>query len=210
MNGDFVALDQGDVEDEQAQDALSFAHVDARVVPNPGELLSQLQDMAAHLSIERGRFFLSAPSIILHDVGMQPKLLIPICLEGVGDEPVVRIDLHKASPRKLSVIAGSLDMLAAQGVGLGGAFLQFALNREGDLQSHRRHQLDQQCADRGIDDFARHRLANLSSLADGVLFADVSHDRLTVFQAVANAHSLSTDAAQDAALKQARSLSHRS
>ena len=141
---------------------------------------------------------------------MQPKLFIPFCFEGVGDEPVVRIDLHVASPGKFSVIAGSLDVLAAQGVGLGGAFLQFALNREGDLQSHRRHQLDQQRADRRIDDFAGHRLANLSSPADGVFFADVRHNGLTVFLAVANAHSLTTDAAQDAALEQAGSLSHRS
>jgi hypothetical protein len=101
-------------------------------------------------------------------------------------------------------------VLAAQGVGLGGAFLQFALNSEGDLQSHRRHQLDQQRADRGTNHFARHRLANLSALTGGVLFADVGHDRLTVFLAVANAHSLTTDAAQDAALEQAGSLSHRS
>ena len=72
MNGDFIALDQGDVEDEQAQDA-RFRLVATlpriwRVVLHPGSPLGwKPQDMAAHLSIER------AALLLVHAVHNPPR-----------------------------------------------------------------------------------------------------------------------------------------
>ena len=63
---------------------------------------------------------------------MTAQLVVPFRLERIGDEAVVGIDLHVAPARELGFIAQSLDMLAAQGVGLGGAGLELALNRQGD------------------------------------------------------------------------------
>ena len=142
----------------------ALAHIDARVVPNPRKLLGEIQDAAPHLSVERSRFVWAASFIILDDVGMKTQLFVPLSFERVGDETVIGVDLHVASPREFGIIAHPLDMLAAQGIGLGGARLEFALNREADLQGHRRHQLEQKRADRRIDNLAWHRLADLAAL----------------------------------------------
>jgi hypothetical protein len=86
---------------------------------------------------------------------MDTQLLVPPGFKGVSDETVIRIDFHIAPPCQLSVIARSFDVLTAQSFRFGGARLKFALDREANLNGHRRHQLDQKRADRRIDHLAR-------------------------------------------------------
>ena len=44
MDGDHLRLDQGHIVDEQAHDALSLAGVDARVLPDPRQLLGEIKN----------------------------------------------------------------------------------------------------------------------------------------------------------------------
>ena len=132
---------------------------------------------------------------------MGTHLLVPVCFERAGDKPVVRVDLHVAAARKLGVITHALQMLAAQGVGFPGACFKLMLDRQGDPERHRRHQLDEQRTDRLIDELARNRLADLSAATDQRLPTDIDRNRLTVLPAVAHAHALAAHPAQDATLQ---------
>lgn len=100
-------------------------------------------------------------------------------------------------------------MLTAQSIGLGGARLEFALDREADLQGHGRHQHDQKGADRWIDHLAGNRLADLASAVDHGLLAKVDWDGPTLFLTVADAHLLTAQAAKHAALEQGGPFSNR-
>ena len=188
MRGNRVRLDQGHVVDQKTQYSFALAHIDARVAPNPGKLLGEFQDVAAHLRVERNRLVRASSFMILDGVGMEPELLIPLGFERVGDETIIGVDLHVAPPREFSLVTRPLDMLTAQSIGLGGARLEFALDREADLQGHGRHQLDQKGADRWIDHLAGNRLADLASAADHGLLAKVDWDGPTLFPTVADAH----------------------
>ena len=101
-------------------------------------------------------------------------------------------------------------MLAAQGVGLGGARLEFALNLQRDRQGHGRHHLDQQGADRRIDDLAGNRLADPSGAAHRGLLTDIDRDGAAMLLAVVHTHALAAQAAQHATLQQRRSFARRS
>ena len=125
-----VRLDQGHVVDEQTQYALALAQIDARVVPDPRELLGEIEDAAAHLGVERGASLPAASFIVCDGISMETQLLVPFGFERVGDEAIVGVDLHVSPPREFGLVARPLDMLAAQGIGLGGARLEFALDRQ--------------------------------------------------------------------------------
>jgi hypothetical protein len=133
MGGDRLALDQGHVLDEQPQDALALPGFDARVLPDRRELLGQVEDAPARLCIKSRARVAAATLIILDRLAIAAQLVLPFCLESVGDEAVVRIDLHIPSPCEFCLVAHSLDMLAPQAIGLGGPRFEFLLNRQGDV-----------------------------------------------------------------------------
>ena len=59
--------------------------------------------------------------------------VVPVGLEGVGDEPVVWVDGEVAAAGELCALAGALDVAAAELVGLVGPGFEFGLNGERDL-----------------------------------------------------------------------------
>ena len=100
MGGNGIRLDQRHVVDEQAQDALALARIDARVIPDLRQLLGEIEDAAAHVCIECDCLLLAASLVVCGGVSMKTQLVVPFCFEGIGDEPVVGIDLHVTSPRE--------------------------------------------------------------------------------------------------------------
>jgi hypothetical protein len=54
---------------------------------------------------------------------VKTQLLVPFCFKGIGDEAVVRINLHVLPTRELCLVTQALDVLAAQGIGFGGRAL---------------------------------------------------------------------------------------
>lgn len=62
MGGDCcLALEQGDVLDEQTQDALTLGRGNAGVVPDAGELFGEFANAAARFVVQRGGLLLGPP-----------------------------------------------------------------------------------------------------------------------------------------------------
>ena len=57
--------------------------------------------------------------------------VVPVGLEAVGDEPVVRVDGEVAAAGEVGAVAGAFDVVACAAVGLGGAGVELALGRRG-------------------------------------------------------------------------------
>ena len=66
------------------------------------------------------------------------EFVVPVGLEGVGNEPVVRIDREIAAAGELGVVAGALDVTGAQCVCFVGACFELGLDGQRDLQRERR------------------------------------------------------------------------
>ena len=77
--------------------------------------------------------------------------VVPVGLEGVGDEPVVGVDGEVAAAGELGVVAGPLDVGAAQLVGFLGAGFELGLDAERDLEGERGDGVEQELADRVVD-----------------------------------------------------------
>jgi len=206
MGSNCVRLDQRHVVDEEAQDALALAGIDARVLPDSRQLLREIENAAAHVCIEYVCFLSTASLEVYGGVSMKTQLVVPFRFEGIGDEAVVGVDLHVSSTGEFGLVSQPLDMLAAQGVGLGSACFKFALNLQTDRQGHGRRHLDQQGCDRRIDDLAGNRLACLSGAPHRGLLTDVDRDSLAILSAVMHTHALTAQTTQHATLQQGRSL----
>ena len=73
---------------------------------------------------------------------------VPVSFEGVGDEPVVRVDCEVSAAGEVSVLTRSFDVGAPELVGLGGARFKFGLDGQRDLEREWRDGVEQQLADR--------------------------------------------------------------
>ena len=79
------------------------------------------------------------------------EFVVPVGLEGVGHEAVVRVDREIAAAGELGVVAGELDVTGAQFVCFAGACFELGLDGQRDLQGERGDGLEQQFADRCVD-----------------------------------------------------------
>ena len=89
--------------------------------------------------------------VVLLGGGQGAQGFVPVGFEVVGDQAVVGVDGHVAAARRFGGVAGPLDVLAAQRVGLVGAALELGLDGEGDLEGERGDGGEQQLADGGVD-----------------------------------------------------------
>ena len=144
---------------------------------------------------------LAAALILLNSLSVKPQLIISFCLKGIGNEAVRWIDLHIASTREVGVVLEPLYMLASQCVGLDCASLELALNLESYRQSHRRHKLNHQVCYRGVDNFARNRLADSSAAAHRHLLTKINWDHATTLMLVTHTHALAAQATHDTTLE---------
>jgi hypothetical protein len=71
MGGDRLRLDQGHVVDEQTHDAFALAGVDTRVLPNPRQLLGEIEDASAGLGVEGQSLLLTVALVLLGSFGMK-------------------------------------------------------------------------------------------------------------------------------------------
>lgn len=70
MGCDRFCLDQGDIFNQQTQDALALAHVDTRIMPDFWELFGELQNASARFSIERGSLLIVESVVLSHCVSV--------------------------------------------------------------------------------------------------------------------------------------------
>ena len=78
-----------------------------------GKLLGEIENAPAPLGVKRACLFPAAPLVVGDGIGMRTQRLVPVRLEGIGNETVIGVDLHVAPACKLGVIARALKVLAA-------------------------------------------------------------------------------------------------
>jgi hypothetical protein len=83
------------------------------------------------------------------------ELVVPIGLKRVGNESIGWINLHVPQSGLLSFVLHALDLLPPNAIGLFGARLHFALNRQCDPKGHRRELGKNEIADGVIEFRAR-------------------------------------------------------
>jgi len=209
MGLDQLSVDQRHVLDEQAENALPLTRLDGRVVPYSWKVGGQREQLLPRPRVNQQALLLRLLLVVLLRFGQATELVIPFRFQAVGNQSVAGVDIHVTPAGKLGFVLCPLDVFPPQRIGFGNPCLDFLLNGEGNLQSHWLHQFQQEVADRLIDDTARHALADLLRPPDGGFLADIGGNHLLIRDAVVDAHSLSTDAAYDAALQERRALACR-
>jgi len=110
------------------------------------------------------------------------ELVVPVGFEGVGDQPIIRIDQHKAIAGQQGLVTRPFHLLAAKRVRLFQSGQQFGLHGQGQLERHRLGHLQQQLThcliDAGAGDLLTDRLAMLVAI---VLADVVNHQPAMAF-----------------------------
>ena len=128
---DGIGLVDGDVFDEQADHALALSLWSRRIGPQGGEVTGEGTDLGLLLVAQCGSCCLVRPVVVVLRVGEIAKRVVPVRFQGVGHQPVVGVDAEIAPTGRLCVVAGPLDLAAAQCVSLIGAGLDLGLDTEG-------------------------------------------------------------------------------
>jgi hypothetical protein len=129
---DAVGLDQREVVEEQPGHALAFPRGGGRVGPQRGKVGGQRPDPGLVFLGERGGRRGGVLVVVLGGA-QRAQRIVPVRFQGVGDQPVVRVDGQVAAAGELGAVAGAFDVCAAQLVGLVGAGLELGLHVERDL-----------------------------------------------------------------------------
>jgi hypothetical protein len=122
MRGDLLAgFDQGDVGDEQADQAFAFADRGRGVGPERGEVGGERADSGVLLVGERRVAGLGCALVLVFGVGELAQLVVPVGLELVGDEPVGRVHGEIAPAGCVGGVLGALHAHLSDPVSIGGA-----------------------------------------------------------------------------------------
>src|SRR2546427_304810 len=82
-------------------------------------------------------------AIVLLRLVKRTQLAVPIDLQRIGDQPVVRVHAQVATLSELRLVARPFDLLAAQSVYVVESRLQFLLDCERHIDGDRCHDLEQ-------------------------------------------------------------------
>jgi hypothetical protein len=173
VDGDAVTgFDQGDVGDQQPDQAFALAHRGGGIVPQGGEVGGQRAD-AVTLDVVEAGAGAAGFVVVVARVGELAELVVPVRFEGVGDEPVGGIDGQVAAAGGVGGVLGALNVRGADLVGLGGAGGEFVGDGQGDLQRERGERAEDQAGDRGVDAGPGDGLADRDGVGDAGDLADV-------------------------------------
>ena len=176
---DLVGFVERDVLDQQAGDALAFSRGCGLVGPQFREVGGELADLGfarfGEVGVSGGGL-----AVVFVLGGLQrAQRVVPVGFEGVGDEPVVGVDGEVSATGELGVVAGSVDVGAAELIGLGGAAFELGLDGERDVERERSDGLEQQIADRTVDRVSGEMQADRAAALDVVVGAAVvRHERV--------------------------------
>ena len=99
--------------------------------------------------------------------------VVPVALERVGHQAVVRVDPHESALRQIGVQLRALDRATAEVIGLVGPRLDLATNVQRQLDGRRRHLSGDQLADRPVDRRSGDGLAVGLTVRAGRAIADI-------------------------------------
>jgi hypothetical protein len=110
VSGDDISLDQSHILDEQAHDTLAVTRLHGGIVPYPREILDQRQQLLPSVCVDEAPLCLRLLLVRFLCGKMRLQLAIPLCLEIVDDESVVRVCFHIAASGQLCLVAGALQL----------------------------------------------------------------------------------------------------
>jgi len=207
LGDDLVRAQQGDVLDEEADHPLAFALRRRRIRPQAPEVGREREDPGSLGRIDERAIALAGPLVRLLRVGERAELRVPVGLEGVRDEAVVRIDPQVPALGELGLIAGPLDLHSAERIGLGGSGGELGLDLERRAERQRADRLDEQVADRPVDRCADDPGTAGLRMLDRLALALILGDRSATHHRIADAHPLPAAATDHQALEERGTLS---
>ena len=114
---DLVGFGERDVFDQQPRDPFALPCWRRRVVPEPGEVGGELADLLLVLLGERGVGGSGLAFVLVLGGLQRAQRVVPVGLERVGNESVVRVDGEIAAAGELGALAGPVDVAPPQPVG---------------------------------------------------------------------------------------------
>lgn len=120
-DGDVLAgFDEGDVGDQQPDQAFAFAHGGGRVVPQRWEVGGECADAVA-VGIVEGTLGIGLGGVVIVlGAGEFAQRVVVVGFEVLGDEPVGGVDGEVASPGEIGGVLGARDVGGADAVGVFG------------------------------------------------------------------------------------------
>ena len=115
---------EGDVGDQQAEQALAFPHGGGGVVPQGREVAGQGQDAGLLLLIERD-VGVAGAGVVVAGFGELAQPGVPVGFQVAGHQPVGGVDGQVAAPCGVGGVLGALHVGGADRVGLAGVGGQF-------------------------------------------------------------------------------------
>ena len=206
MNGDAWPGHQRHVFDQQREHALAFQRTGSGVVPDAREVARQVDDSLARRLVELSLILVLLAFVLLLQGVEFAQALVPIGLERIGHQAVVRIHLGVAATGQLGLVARALQLRLAPRGGLLDALRDLVLHGQRDLDCRRRHGLQQQRANRRVDRRTVDRLARSAGSAHDLFVAAVVRPQLSTERLVVHPHARTALAAQHATLQQAVAL----
>jgi hypothetical protein len=200
IDRDRRSLGECDVLDEQAGHALALTVGRRRLVPEPGQVGRERHDASALRLVEDHPVAAALPLGLLLGLGHRAEPSVPVRLELVSDQAVVRVDLHEPAAGQVGLVARPFHVAVPEVLGLVEARLKLLLHGEGRFQRHGGHGLNEQLADGLVDVLAGEALADRLRPLDPVPLTRIHRHGLPVTGVVAHGHALPAHAADRQAL----------
>ena len=129
-------------------------------------------------------------------LGQRAQFVVPISFEGIGHQPIVRIDAEVTALCEFGLVSCSRDVCLTRSVCFVETGLQFLLDGEGYFHCHWTHGLNQDVANGPVDRRSGYALANGHSMPDAGPLADIFGPEKSPPGMVTDSHSIPADAAR--------------
>src|SRR6266581_3395418 len=195
------AAGEGHVFDQQAGQALAFAHRGCRVRPQGGQVGGERADLVALRGVGDGGG-LGGSAVVFAGVGQGAQRGVPVGFQGVGDEPVGGVDGQVAAAGGVGGVLGALHVKLPEMIGVLGLGSQLVGDGEGDLDGCGGEGVQDQAGDSGVDAVTGDVLADRLRGSDARVLAHVFGDQGAAAGVVADGHPAAAPAADGDALQQ--------
>jgi hypothetical protein len=140
--------------------------------------------------------------VILLGFSEGAQLYVPVGLQRIGDQTMRRVHLHVTVTGAIGLVLGSLDLEAAQAIGLIKTGRNLLLHGKSELERHGGDGLDEQFADRGVDPGSENALAMRigEEPASPHAYIVCHHDAVATV-IIVHIHAAATQAADDPPLQ---------
>ena len=209
MKCDLFVPQHRDVFHKQPDHSFSITILSGWISPEPWKILRQGQDRGSLLFVENLTVLFLPLFVFLLSFIQRTQLLIPVGFESIGNQSILRVDMHISTLRQFRFIPGPLDLLFAKSIDFIQPCLQLLLHGQSDIECDRVHHFQQYVTNHAIDLGARYTLTKRLGILDPFALANVFRAQASLAQVLAQRHAPATLATNNQALQQSRAFSRR-